>query len=170
MAKKKDVESPSTSTPAQRRSRSVPHPMADFRQQMDRLFDDFFGTWPSLSSRPGRVAASTGADVRFDASESDKAFEITAELPGLEEKDVDVSVEHGVMTIKGEKKSEREEKDKDYYLTERSYGSFRRSFPMPENVNEDKISATFEKGVLKVTLPKTAAGKSKARRISVSTK
>ncbi|MDX1711718.1 MAG: Hsp20/alpha crystallin family protein [Rhodovibrionaceae bacterium] len=144
--------------------------MADFRQQMDRLFDDFFGSWPPLTPRFRAVATTAGADVRFDASESDKAFEITAELPGLDEKDVDVSVENGVMTIKGEKKSEREEKDKDYYLTERSYGSFRRSFPMPENVNEDKISANFEKGVLKITLPKTAAGKSKARRISVSTK
>jgi HSP20 family protein len=170
MAKKKDVEVTKTSSSESRPASAGLYPMAELRQQMDRLFEEFFSGWPALTSRAGRGVAGIGADVRFDASESDGAYEITAELPGLEEKDVEVTVDKGVLTIKGEKKSEREQKEKDFYLTERSFGSFRRSFPVPDDVNEDKISANFDKGVLRIALPKTAEGKKKARRISVSAK
>ena len=91
-----------------------------------------------------------------DVSEKDKEFEIMAELPGLDEKDVEVKLANGNLTIKGEKKEEKEEREKDYYLSERRYGSFVRSFPLPEGVNADKIEASFAKGVLTVKLPKTA--------------
>jgi HSP20 family protein len=170
MAKKKEVETTKSSSSEDRPAPGGLHPMAEFRQQMDRLFDDFFSGWPAFPPRMTRGLTTAGAEVRFDASEGDNVYEITAELPGMDDKDVGVTVDKGVLTIKGEKKSEREEKGKDFYLTERSFGSFRRSFPLPEEVNEDKISANFEKGVLRITLPKTAEGKSKARRISVSTK
>ena len=89
-------------------------------------------------------------------TETDKQIEITAELPGLEEKDVQVNVADNVLTIRGEKKAEKEEKDKTYQLVERSYGSFVRSLELPEGVNADAIKASIDKGVLKVTVPKPA--------------
>lgn len=170
MTKKGDVETTTSSVSGSRPASSGMHPMTEFRQQMDRLFDDFFNTWPALSPRVGRGLGTAGADIRFDANESDGTYEIVAELPGMEEKDVNVTVNKGTLTIEGEKRSEREEKDKNFYLTERSFGSFHRSFPLPDEVNEDKITANFEKGVLRITLPKTAEGKNKARRITVSSK
>jgi HSP20 family protein len=90
----------------------------------------------------------------MDVSETEKVIEITAELPGLEEKDVDIRFADGVLTIRGEKKSEKEEKDKDYHLVERRYGSFARSVSLPANTDPAKIKATIENGVLKVTVQK----------------
>ena len=92
----------------------------------------------------------------MDISETDKAIEITAELPGLEKKDVELNVAENVLTIRGEKKNEREEKNKDYHLVERSYGSFSRSVELPSGVKLDDISAEIGNGVLKVTVQKPA--------------
>ena len=92
----------------------------------------------------------------MDVAETDKDIEITAELPGLEEKDVQINVADNVLTIRGEKKAEKEEKEKNYRLVERSYGSFERSLELPKGVNLDAIKATIDKGVLKVTVPKPA--------------
>jgi len=94
-------------------------------------------------------------------TETDKEIEITAELPGLEEKDVQINVADNVLTIRGEKKAEKEEKDKNYRLIERSYGSFERSLELPAGVNADAIKASIAKGVLKVTVPKPAPAQSK---------
>ena len=102
-----------------------------------------------------------------DVAEKDHAYEITAELPGLDEKDIEVKQSDGMLTIKGEKKEETEEKKKDFYLAERRYGSFERSFRVPESVNTDKIDATFKKGVLTVVLPKKPESQSKEQKISV---
>ena len=99
-----------------------------------------------------------------DVSETDKAYEITAELPGMDEKNVEVKVANGVLTIKGEKQDEKEEKKKDYHMRERSYGSFERSFQVPDGVDADKIEANFKKGVLTVILPKSAEAKRLKRR------
>jgi HSP20 family protein len=92
----------------------------------------------------------------MDVTESDKQIEITAELPGLEEKDVKVNVADGVLTISGEKKAEKEEKDKNYRMVERSYGAFSRTLDLPEGVDPGAIKATLAKGVLKVSIPKPA--------------
>jgi HSP20 family protein len=92
----------------------------------------------------------------MDVTESDKEYEVTAELPGLEEKDVQVNVADGVLTIRGEKKAGKEEKDKNYHLIERSYGAFSRALELPEGVNPDTIKASITNGVLKVTVPKPA--------------
>ena len=100
-------------------------------------------------------------------SETDKAYEITAELPGIDEKNVEVSLADGGITIKGEKKEETEEKKKDYYVSERRYGSFDRYFTLPEGVDANKIEASFKNGVLKVTLPKTAEAQKPAKKIEV---
>jgi HSP20 family protein len=99
--------------------------------------------------------------------EGDKAYEITAELPGMDEKNIEVKVVNNTLTIKGEKREEKEEKKKDYYLQERHFGSFERRFQVPEGVDTDKIEASFNKGVLKVMLPKTAEAQKAEKKITV---
>jgi HSP20 family protein len=107
-----------------------------------------------------------------DIVEKPEALLVTAELPGMIAKDVDVSVDDGVLTISGEKEEEKKEGEEntEFYLFERRYGSFRRSFTLPNAVDVDKISAEFDNGLLKVTLPKTENVKAKGKKISVSTK
>jgi HSP20 family protein len=102
-----------------------------------------------------------------DVVESEKAYEVTAELPGIDEKNIEVKVANGILTMKGEKQEEKEEKKKDYYLQERHYGSFERSFEIPEGVDPDKIEATFKKGVLTVTLPKKVEAQKPAKKVEV---
>ena len=145
--------------------------MMDLRRQMDRLFDNFTNAWHLPMAEPMsamRAWPEGGIAVRFEVSESDDAFNVSAELPGMDEKDVDVVLDNGRLTVKGEKKSETEEKKKDYHLMERHYGSFRRSFRLPDTVDENKVRAKFEKGVLQVTLPKVAEAKKKSKKISIS--
>ena len=100
-------------------------------------------------------------------SEDDKAYKITAELPGVEPKDVEVSLSGDMLVFKGEKQQEKEEKAKNYYLSERSYGSFQRAFQLPDGVDRDKVSADFSKGVLTITLPKTAEAQKQSKKIEV---
>jgi HSP20 family protein len=121
------------------------------QREIDRLFDDFTRGFPAFSSG-GAAELLPSVDV----TETDKQIEITAEMPDLEEKDVQVNVADNVLTIRGEKKAEKEEKDKTFRLVERSYGSFVRSLELPEGVNADAIKASIDKGVLKVTVPKPA--------------
>ena len=102
-----------------------------------------------------------------DAINKEDCYEIQVELPGVSEKDVEVSIENGVLTLKGEKRSEREEKDKNYYFSERRYGSFERSFRLPEDVKEADIKASYKDGVLRLMLPKTEPKKSASRKIEV---
>jgi len=104
-----------------------------------------------------------------DVVESEKAYEITADLPGMDEKNIEVKVADGVLSVKGEKQEEKEEKKKNYYLQERSFGSFQRSFELPESVDPDKIEARFKKGVLTVTLPKRPEAQKPAKQIEVKT-
>jgi HSP20 family protein len=102
-----------------------------------------------------------------DIAEGEKAYEITAELPGMDEKNIEVKVADGMLTIKGEKQEEKEEKKKDFYLHERHFGSFERSFATPAGVDPDKIEASFKKGVLTVTLPKKLEAQKPAKKIEV---
>lgn len=133
------------------------HPLSLLQQEIDRLFDGF------ARNLSGRVAGALMPSM--DMSETDKEIEITAELPGLEEKDVQLNVADNMLTIRGEKKNEREEKDKDYHLLERNYGSFTRTVELPPGVDPDSIKAVIAKGVLKVTVPKPTL--SQARKIEV---
>ena len=147
-------------------------PFEALRKEVDRLFDDFgddfwrrpFRSLAQLEPVWSRKLAATPA---VDVSETDKAYEIAAELPGMDEKNIEVNVADGGLTIKGEKKEEKEEKQKDYYVSERRYGSFERYFALPESVDASKIEATFKNGVLKVTLPKTAEAQKPAKKIDV---
>lgn len=150
-------------------------PWRAFRTEMDRLFDRFSGAFgmPSLRRmfewEPAFRAetAFTFAAPSVDVAEDDKAYKITAELPGLEAKDVEVSISGDMLVLKGEKKQETEKKEKNYYMSERAYGSFQRSFALPDGVDRDKIAADLAKGVLTITLPKTAEAQKPAQKIEV---
>jgi len=128
-------------------------PIGSLQREMNRLFEDFFGemTFPSLDAEWGELASLTPS---IDVSQTDDAIQVTAELPGIEEKDVDVSLSEGVLTIRGEKRREEDRKDKKFHHVERSYGSFQRSILLPAEVDSEKVDAIFRNGVLTVTLPK----------------
>jgi HSP20 family protein len=156
-------KSEGTTTPAPRYF----DPLSAMRTEMDRVFDSFFGR--SLGGFPSLPRAGWGEMLApsIDLREAEKEFVVEAELPGLDEKDVSVTLSNGVLTIKGEKKSEREEKKENYHLMERNYGSFHRSFQLGDAVDPDKVSATFEKGVLKVTLAKRAEAAKAEKKIPI---
>ncbi|TQF26229.1 molecular chaperone Hsp20 [Bradyrhizobium sp. UNPF46] len=146
-------------------------PFQALKNEIDQIFDDFGnGFWnrPFQSlARLERDFSKSIAAPAVDVVEGDKAYEITAELPGLDEKNIDVKLVNGGLTIKGEKREETEETKKDYYVSERRYGSFERYFALPDGVNTDKIEATFKNGVLKVVLPKTEEAQKPAKTINV---
>jgi HSP20 family protein len=102
-----------------------------------------------------------------DIVDKDTAYEVTVELPGMDESNIELKLSNGALTIRGEKKEEKEEKKKDYYLSERRYGSFERRFQVPQGVDADKIDASFKKGVLTVTLPKTREAQAQEKKITV---
>jgi HSP20 family protein len=150
-------------------------PFEGLRHEIDRVFDEFGrGVWRSPFRRSlfdvepfWRREMSWASVPAVDIIQKDNEYEITAELPGMDESNIELKVSSGMLTIKGEKKDEKEEKKKDYYLSERRYGSFERSFRVPEGVDEDKIDARFKKGVLTVTLPKTPAAQKQEKKIPV---
>jgi len=150
-------------------------PFEALRREVEQLFDDFdqnFLQLPTLRpffgfEPPWRREAVWEAAPAVDIAESENGYEITVELPGMDEKNVEVKVVNGTLTIKGEKQEEKEEKKKDYYLHERHFGSFERSFEIPEGVDADKIEAKFKKGVLTVTLPKKPEAQKPAKKIEV---
>lgn len=131
------------------------NPFISLQREIDRLFDDFarFPTFPTL---PAFGNGKADLLPSMDVTETDKEIEITAELPGLEEKDVQINVADNLLTIRGEKTAEKKEKDKNYRLVERSYGSFERTLELPDGINADAIKASITKGVLTVTVPKPA--------------
>jgi len=136
------------------------------QQEIDRLFDDFGRGLPGLASF-NRNGPSVNSDLvpRMDIAETDQAIELTAELPGMQEKDVEVTLKDNVLTIRGEKKAERDEKKKDYHLVERRYGSFSRRMELPAGIDAANVEAKFANGVLTVTVPKVAP--SVAKKIEV---
>ncbi|OPY64912.1 MAG: Spore protein SP21 [Syntrophorhabdaceae bacterium PtaU1.Bin034] len=141
------------------------HPFFAFRQEMDRLMEDFFDGFRTLPF--GRRSDTFMPHV--DVVDTEKEIKVSAELPGMDEGDIDVSLTGEALVIKGEKKEEKEEKGKDYYRSERSYGSFSRTIPLPVEVDTNKATATFKKGVLTVSLPKTRQAIEEAKKITVKT-
>ena len=159
MAKTEITESPET-TPS--RPRDV---FSAMRDEMDRVFERFehgWPRWPTLFRREGAITV-----PELDVRENTNAIVVEAELPGVDEKDVSVTVANGVLTIKGEKKHEKEEKGENYYLTERSFGSFERSIRLPDTIDEGKVEAKFDKGVLKVTAAKKPEAVKAERKIEI---
>ena len=134
-------------------------------QTVNRMFDDFFADFDHVGMRP--FAEGTAFSPSIDLSETDSEIKVLAELPGLGENDVSVSLAHNVLTISGEKKDEHEEKKENFHLIERSYGSFKRSVALPEEVDPDNVEATFKDGVLTVVLPKTIKAQEEVRKIQV---
>lgn len=132
-----------------------------FRNQIEEIFDRFSDGFGSVALKPFADLENAWqrniggfASLAVDVAEDDKAYTITAELPGVSEKDVDVSVHDGMLVIKGEKRQEKEEKSKDRYVSERSYGAFQRMFSLPAGTDEGKVAAEFHNGILTVTVPK----------------
>ncbi|MDT3379660.1 Hsp20/alpha crystallin family protein [Labrys neptuniae] len=139
---------------------------ASLQTEVNRLFNDFGSGFPNFRQSLW-TGQSTNADLspRMDVAETDQAIELTAELPGLQEKDIEVTLTDNVLTIRGDKKSERDETNKNYHLVERRYGSFARRMELPPGIDASKIDAKFSNGVLVVTVPKSSP--SVARKIDV---
>ena len=116
------------------------------------------------------VAQPIGFLPATDIVETDDLLVLTAELPGLEKKDIEITVDEGVLTLRGEKLEEKKEEDKKFHLYERTYGTFQRAFALPRGVDPAKITAEFDKGILKVLLPKTAEAKAKGRKVEIAVK
>lgn len=145
--------------------RETANPFDRFQREMDQLFNGFLSEWPGRTSLLDRQFGSFVPDV--DVSETDKEIRITAELPGLGEKEVEVTLTQGALTIKGEKREEHNEEKGDVHRSECRYGMFERTVQLPNGLDADKAKASFKKGVLKVTLPKTAEAQSNRKRIPV---
>ncbi len=138
-------------------------PFTFFRDEMNRLFDNFFKGFDIEPFERKFAAFSPSVDI----SETEKEIVISAELPGMEDKDIDVSLSKDTLTIKGEKKEEKEEKAKSYYRMERSFGSFCRTIPLPAEIDSDKVEAEFKKGVLTIKLPKTPEAIKETKKIQI---
>lgn len=130
------------------------------RRSIDDLLEDFFGE-NTMAPQANVVAP------RFDVSETDDAVVVEAELPGMSEKDIALTLQDNILTLKGEKKREKETKKKNVYVSERSYGHFQRSLQLGSNVDAEKVDASFKQGVLTITVPKLETEKSKARTIDI---
>ena len=140
-------------------------PFGLFSREVDRLFDDMGRGWALGPIRFLEPRTATEVVPRLDVSETEREVKVTAELPGMDEKDVTVTLEGDVLTLKGEKKAEAEEKGKNFHRVERTYGSFQRVITLPAEVDAAKVTAGFKKGVLTVTLAKSPA--SQTRKIEV---
>ena len=145
------------------------------RAEMERAFSDFDRGFWSLIRRPmadveplSRRGMTVGLAPTVDVVEKENEFEITADLPGLEQNNIELKLSGDVLTIKGEREEKKEEKKGNYYLSERQFGTFFRSFQMPESVDPEKINATFKNGVLMVILPKRPEAQKAERKIAIS--
>ena len=150
-------------------------PLESLRQEIDRLFDDFgIATWRSpfrssiFDMDPFRRAKAAFSGMpAVDVTETEKGYKVVVELPGMDEQNIEVKIANGMLTIKGEKQEDKEEENQDYYVRERSFGSFERTLPVPDGVDLDKVDASFKNGVLTVALPKTAEAQKAEKKISV---
>jgi HSP20 family protein len=147
-------------------------PFETLHHEIDRLFDDFSRNWPRLSfprasSTAPFVQGGFELKVASEVTEDDKGYRLTVELPGMQEKDVEISLSGNTLTMRGEKKSEKEETRKNRHYSERSYGAFRRDFALPEDVDSEKVEASMKSGILTVVLPKSAEAQKKSRKVEI---
>lgn len=152
-----------------RQSRKIPvesddgfHPLNTLRTEVEHVFGRLAEGFRNLRGDKRQPSA--------DAAESGDGYEISIELPGMDAGDIDLKVEGDVLLVSGEKRDEHEEKEKDYYLVERSYGAFRRAFRLPEDVDKERISAEFAKGVLEISMPRAAGAEKDVRRIEITSR
>ena len=131
------------------------NPFSSLQNEINRVFDDFFNNGFSESSLlPSSWTDDQLATPAVDIVENEKSFKVEAELPGMDQDDVEVTINDNYLTVKGEKKESKEDKDDNYVRRERYYGSYQRTISLPETANTDKAKATFKKGVLQVEIPK----------------
>jgi HSP20 family protein len=142
--------------------RRTGHPLQRLHWGIDRLFDDFIQDWDWPATLEEGVLA-----PRTDVTETDKEVTVTAEMPGLDEKDIEVSLERGSIVIRGNKESKKEDEGKSYYRVERDYSSFYRAIPLPCEIDDKKIKAVYKKGLLTVHLPKAHDVTRKGKQIEV---
>lgn len=140
-------------------------PFLSLHREVNRLFDDVFRSFDSRLPAFSSLSSFAAAWPNVEISETDKEIRVSAEVPGLEEKDIEVLLDDGVLTLKGEKRSETEDKDK--HFSERFYGRFERRIPLGVDVEEEKIDARFKNGVLSIVLPKSAKAQSQVKRIAI---
>jgi len=140
-------------------------PFASLQREMNRMFDDFFRGFDRGLPAFGRSDILAGGWPSVEISDGEKELRVTAELPGMEEKDVEILLDEGVLTIRGEKRSEIEDKDKQF--SERAYGRFERRIPLGYDITEDKVEASFQNGVLTIRLPKSEKAQAQVRRIAI---
>lgn len=165
-------QSEQSKSPALQRSALPGHPLTSLREQMDRLFDDFLSGgiarpgafWDARVGGEGALALHVPS---VDLVEEDKELVVTAELPGVDEKDVEVTLDQGILTIRGEKKSESEREEGRTRVSERRYGSFERSIALPEGIDEEKVKARYEKGILTIRVARKPDAVRKAKRIPI---
>jgi HSP20 family protein len=134
---------------------------------MDRLFDSFLGGVPSLTSLRQGFSGAQVMTPTLDVKENEKEIVVKADLPGMDEKDINLTIHNGVLSLRGEKKSEHTDERENYHVMERSYGSFQRSIRLPDTIDEDKAEARFDKGVLTITLPKRPETVSAQKKIEI---
>lgn len=140
-------------------------PLSRLRSEVDRLFEDFPTRWPSLHvERLSRLPVPA-----MEMTETAKAYKLTVEVPGMDASDIEVNVEDEMLVVSGEKKEEREEKERDFYRSERSYGAFERRIALPPAADADKVKAKAKNGVLTITLPKSPKADANKRRIEIET-
>ena len=145
----------------------TPPAFQSLQKEIDRVFDEFQGVFPGFKKMEP-IDTDGNIVPKLDVSETDQEVEITAELPGVEEKDLDIAVAGNVLTLKGEKFAKHEKEEKDYKLVERSYGSFARTLPFAFDINPKDVSAKFTDGVLKISIKKPPELKEKTQKIKIS--
>ncbi|MFQ5672404.1 MAG: Hsp20/alpha crystallin family protein [Nitrospinales bacterium] len=145
-------------------------PFYTLQRDMNRLFDGFSRSLFDLSPMRRSLGSYESLSPRVDVTESDKEVVVTAEIPGMDEKDIEVIFSNDVLTLKGEKKREKEDKSRGYYQLERAYGAFHRAIPIPTEINPDKVNASFKNGVLTVKLEKSENAQKHVRKIPINGK
>lgn len=170
---KKEEEDVGKTVPIQREGSAgkgydLSHPLQQFHQEVDRIFDHAvrgfgFGR-PVFPQMIGSVLKPI-----LDLGATEKEYTITVEIPGVDENEVKLEIVNDTLTIRGEKRQEKEEKEKNYYRVERSYGSFQRVLSLPDDADQEKVKASFKKGVLTITMPRKAMPRENVRKIEIST-
>lgn len=146
------------------------HPVVQLQREMDRLFTDFFRGFPSFPHLQGfGIGSDSWLRPTMDVAAGEKEYTLSVELPGVERDDIHLELVNDTLRISGEKKQEKEEKEKDFYRMERSYGSFQRVLSLPDDADRDGIMAAFDKGVMKITIPRKPRADSSGRKIDIKT-
>ncbi len=172
---KKEQEHEGKMLPVRRHETQAPYtdPFLQIRQEMDRIFDTALSGFGFPSMGFGRertpMAQTDWLKPTLDIGASNKEYTISVELPGVDEKDVQLELINDTLKIKGEKKQQKEEKEKNYYRMERSYGSFQRTLSLPEDADQDGISAVYMNGIMEITIPRKVAPKTEVKQIEIKT-